>query len=162
MAAFFKRFDVRVTAVYGIVAALWIIISDRLLAIISPQRLLWEINTWKGLGFVAVTALALFVIISREARHRTEYEQALQSDLRALEQAEATEREQGRFAEALRDSLFALTASLDVDQVMQQILESAAAVVPSEAGSIVLFEDHHGRIAYTRGFPAEFQTLISE
>src|SRR5690242_2488439 len=131
MAAFFKRFDVRVTAVYGIVAALWIIISDRLIAAMSPQNMFADINTLKGLGFVAVTALALFVIISREARQRTEYEQTLERDLQARVQAEAAEREQGRFAEALSESLVALTASLDVDQVMQQILDSAAAVVPS-------------------------------
>jgi len=75
------------------------------------------------------------------------------SDITARKAAEVAAREQRQFAEALRDSLAALTSSLAVERVMQQILDSAATVVPSEAGSIILFEGNYGHVAYLRGFP---------
>lgn len=53
-------------------------------------------------------------------------------------QAGDTEREHRRFAEALCDSVAVLTGSLDIDNVMQQLLDTAATVIPSEAGSIIL------------------------
>lgn len=56
----------------------------------------------------------------------------------------------------------ALTSAPAVDVIMQQIITAVATVVPSEAGSIILFEQTQGRIAYTRGFApaalAFFQT----
>lgn len=81
--------------------------------------------------------------------------QGVGRDITSRKLAEDAEREQRRFAEAMRDSLVALTSSLDVEQVMEQILASAATVVPSEAGSIVLAAGAHGRVAYLRGFRAE-------
>lgn len=57
---------------------------------------------------------------------------------------------------------FALTHASALDAIMQQIITAVATVVPSEAGSIILFEQTQGRIAYTRGFApaatAFFQT----
>ncbi|MEZ4733010.1 MAG: PAS domain S-box protein [Caldilineaceae bacterium] len=88
--------------------------------------------------------------------------QAVGRDVTARRQAEEAERTQRQFAEALRDSLAALTGSLDVDQVMTQILISAATVVPSEAGCIILFEEGYGRIAYCRGFTPEITALLHQ
>ena len=67
-------------------------------------------------------------------------------------QAEAAERAQRHFAEALLASLAALTSALDVESVLQKILDLVATVVPSEASSIILFEGNVGRAAYLRGF----------
>lgn len=80
--------------------------------------------------------------------------QGVGRDITSRKLAEEAEREQRLFAEAMRDSLVALTSSLEVDRVMAQILASAAMVVPSEAGSIVLAEGTQGRVAYLRGFSA--------
>ncbi|MCX6046753.1 MAG: PAS domain S-box protein [Chloroflexi bacterium] len=77
-------------------------------------------------------------------------------------QAEDAEREQRRVAEALRDSLAALTSSLDVQSVMRQILNSAAIVVPSEAGCILLFEGNDGRVAYLRGYTPEAEAFFKD
>lgn len=83
------------------------------------------------------------------------------TDITERMQAEAAEREQRRFAEALRDSVVALTASLDVKIVMKQILDYALKVVPCEAGSIILFEGDQGRLAYLQGYtPEAIATLI--
>lgn len=95
------------------------------------------------------------------AGHAVEY-QGVGRDITARRQVEAAEREQRRLAEALRDSLVALTSNLKVDAVMQQILTSAAAVVPSEAASIILFEENGGRIAYCRGFTPEAEAFFKE
>ncbi|MBX3013216.1 MAG: PAS domain S-box protein [Caldilineaceae bacterium] len=78
--------------------------------------------------------------------------QSVGRDITERKHAEDAEREQRRYAEALRDSLAMLTSSLDVENVLKQILTLAATVVPSEAGSILLFENAYGRVAYWRGF----------
>lgn len=83
-------------------------------------------------------------------------------DITAHKQAEEAERVQRCFAEALRDSLAALTTSLDVERVMGQILTAAATVVPSEAGSIILFEEEQGRLAYFRGFTPEAEAFLRQ
>lgn len=88
--------------------------------------------------------------------------QGVGRDITERKQAETTEREQRLLAEAMRDSLAALTNSLDVEQVMTQILASAATVVPSEAGSIILIENDSLRVAYLRGFSPEATTFLKQ
>lgn len=100
-------------------------------------------------------------LIVDEAGQSIEY-QGVGRDITARRQMEATEREQRRVAEALRDSLAVLTGTLAIDDVMQQILASAATVVPSDAGSIILFEGDEGRIAYLRGFSPEAQAFFQD
>lgn len=73
---------------------------------------------------------------------------------------EIAEHEQRLLAEALRDSLAALTASLDVETVLQQILAYSATVIPSEAGAIVLFEGNQGRVVYARGYSPEAEAFF--
>ncbi len=69
--------------------------------------------------------------------------------------AEAAARTQRSYTEALLHSLTALNSSLDVEAIMKQILAAAAMVLPTEAGSIILFEGEVARVAYCRGFSAE-------
>ncbi len=88
--------------------------------------------------------------------------QGVGRDVTERKLAEEAEQEQHRFAEALRDSLAVLTTSSDVDQVLRQILESAAQVVPCDAGSITLFEEDGGRVAYLRGFTPEAEAFFKD
>ncbi|MFN8440392.1 MAG: PAS domain S-box protein [Caldilineaceae bacterium] len=76
--------------------------------------------------------------------------------------SEDAEREQQRVAEALRDSLEALTASLDVSETMQQILNCALTVVPADAATILLIEGENIRVAYSRGIPAEHKEFLKD
>lgn len=76
--------------------------------------------------------------------------------------AEEAEYEQRRFAEALRDSLVALTTSLDVDTVMHQILDNAAQVVPYDRASIIQFEGDTARASYLSGFSPETEALFKD
>lgn len=82
-------------------------------------------------------------------------EERSRHQLAELQAAELAERTQRRLAEALLNSLTALTGSLDVESVMQQLLACAATVVPSDAGSVILYEGGVGRVAYLRGFGPE-------
>ncbi len=88
--------------------------------------------------------------------------QGVGRDITSRKLAEEAEHEQRLFAEAMRDSLVALTSSLDVAQVMGQILASAAMVVPSDAGSIILAEGTAGRVAYLRGFTLEAAATLQD
>lgn len=80
MSQLLKRLDVRISVVYGVIATLWIIFSDtialRLFGNNHPLEAL--INMSKGLLFVALTTIALFIVLSRELKKRTRIEQELQ------------------------------------------------------------------------------------
>lgn len=88
--------------------------------------------------------------------------QGVGHDITERKQAEAAELEQRQLAEALRDSLAALTGSLDVNKIMAQILASVATVVPSEGGSIILFDGNMGRVAFLRGFPPDAEAFFRD
>ena len=60
----------RLTLVYVVVAALWILVSDQVLvALVSDHALLGNLAMMKGWAFVAVTATLLFFLMRRETRH---------------------------------------------------------------------------------------------
>lgn len=82
--------------------------------------------------------------------------------LAELQAAARAERDQRRLAEALLSSLTALTGSSDVERIMQQLLACAATVVPSDADSVILYEEGVGRVAYLRGFAPEATEFFKE
>jgi PAS domain S-box-containing protein len=80
MTRFIKRFDVRISVLYGVVATLWILFSDTLAFLLFGNniRLDGTVSLFKGLGFVAVTAMGLFFLLSTELRKRTYIERELE------------------------------------------------------------------------------------
>lgn len=78
-----KRFDVRITIFYSIVASLWIVFTDSLLnlAFAGNPAMLGALSGLKGLGFVLVTTFALFTILHAELQKRDRLEQRLQQDI---------------------------------------------------------------------------------
>ncbi|MFO7602342.1 MAG: GAF domain-containing protein [Gammaproteobacteria bacterium] len=61
----------RVLIPYIIFAALWIYLSDQVLAsLFSDPRLLTTLQTYKGLAFIAITAILLYALLRRELRNR--------------------------------------------------------------------------------------------
>jgi signal transduction histidine kinase len=60
-------FPFRVAALYGLIAGLWILLSDRLISevTIDPTQMTF-FQTYKGWGFVLVTAVLLYVLLYHE------------------------------------------------------------------------------------------------
>ncbi|MCB0064458.1 MAG: PAS domain S-box protein, partial [Caldilineaceae bacterium] len=103
----------------------------------------WEIYPWRN-KLCEIGGIVLFSEVITERKR-----------------AQEAEREQRLLAEAMRDSLAALTASTDVETVMQQILDYSTRVVPSEAGAIILFTEGQARIAYMRGHSPEAEAFFN-
>ncbi len=100
-------------------------------------------------------------VILDENHQIVEY-QGVGRDITQRKLAEQAEQEQRRLAEALRDSLVALTTSLDIDTVMQHILEYAEHVVPYDSASITQYADGMAHITYSRGFSPEAQIALKD
>lgn len=164
MASFFNRFDVRVGGVYLIIATLWVIGSDGLAARTwnTDMAAFHAVSTWKGLGFIAITTLALVFIISREMRKRGQVEQALQQDILERKRIEEQALEPRVTCRPCATAyLHSLLRSMST-RLCSKFFNSAATVVPSEAGSVVLFESNTGRIAYTRGHLEDAQAILRD
>lgn len=84
----FNRPETRITAVYLLVAGLWVLCSDLVLdAIVRDQRMTVEINLIKGWLFVAVTGAILFVHLRREFGLRFQLEDRLSKQIDDLDSA---------------------------------------------------------------------------
>ncbi len=83
------RFPVIVTVVYLLVGGAWVVGSDRLAeAVASSPEALGFLQTYKGLWFVGVTGLLLFLILWYEARRRAEREALIRRQALLLDKAE--------------------------------------------------------------------------
>src|SRR5689334_24853094 len=75
---FLGRLDFRVSLVYCMIALLWIGFSDTLLSsIVTGNQAVWLLSSLKGFGFVGVTTLALFAVLSTEMQKRYSAEKSL-------------------------------------------------------------------------------------
>ena len=84
-----ERLAMRIVLIYVISAALWIAVTDPLLAaLITDSKLLVKLEVMKGWAYVVVTALLLFFLLRRETRHWT-------GERVAREEAEAAAQLQG-------------------------------------------------------------------
>ncbi len=73
-------------------------------------------------------------------------------DITARKEIEQNEREQRVLAEALRDSAMLLNSSLNLTEVLDQILTVLGRVVPHDAADIMLFEAGQARIVGAHGY----------
>jgi PAS domain S-box-containing protein len=91
------RSPLLIAGVYAITASLWIIASDRAAEwLFQPTGHLSMAQTYKGLGYVAVTTGILFVVLHRQFRRRAVIEEGLRES-------------EEKFAAAFRASPVALT-----------------------------------------------------
>lgn len=92
----------------------------------------------------------------------TEY-QAVGRDITDLKTLQVEQKQQIQLVEAMRDSLATLTTTTDVKTALQEILNSSAKIIPSEAGTIILFEDETvGRIVGSRGYSETAQQYFKD
>jgi PAS domain S-box-containing protein len=82
-------------------------------------------------------------------------------DITERRQAEAAAEEQRRFDNAMRDSLEALTSSLDVETVIDQIFNDTKLVVPHDCARIIQFEGDIARTTYMRGYDSDEQAFLA-
>ena len=108
-------------------------------------------------GDQAIGGIALW---HRQPRHfsveEEVYLQALaQQSVNAAVNAQLfeTEREQRKLAEALRETGIALAASLDLEQVIDNLLDKISSILPFDAGSIIVMEGSQVRLTRLRGSP---------
>jgi PAS domain S-box-containing protein len=81
MARLVVSFPLRVVLIYAVVATSWILFSDLLLALVlgaGGAFAVWQ--SLKGMAFVAVTVLLLFLVLRHEERRRAHLEVARVSD----------------------------------------------------------------------------------
>ena len=80
----------RLVLTYFVLASLWVLFSDRvLLGLVGDRDLLAELQTVKGLAFVAVTSLLLFGLICLHLRSLRSYLDARRAHESSLRQAAA-------------------------------------------------------------------------
>lgn len=97
----------RVVLPYVLFAALWILFSDRILAIFEPDLKLYVFfSTIKGLAFVAVSATLLLLLLSRENKLRRRIEE----DRQRLLELEQAARAKVESAIRAKDELLALVS----------------------------------------------------
>lgn len=65
----------------------------------------------------------------------------------------AMEHTQRQLAEALRDTAASLTATLDLDEVLDRILSNVGRVVPHDSANIMLVESGVAQVARCQGYP---------
>jgi two-component system, cell cycle sensor histidine kinase and response regulator CckA len=76
------RIALRTSLVYGLFAAVWILVSDRALVVMVPDpEVMGTLASYKGLAFVAVTTTLLYGVLSRQLRRwRAEAEARAQAE----------------------------------------------------------------------------------
>ncbi|HUN05233.1 MAG TPA: PAS domain S-box protein [Aggregatilineales bacterium] len=107
MANIFNRLDVRITLFYGLFASLWIVGSDTIVAILQAQfpSVSDSINTYKGLGFVFITTLLLFIILRQGLRQQMDKEAALAAEVqRTRYYSGQLEESEARFRKAVEEA----------------------------------------------------------
>ena len=101
---------------------------------------------------------ALHVVSLREQNFRQEQVPVLQQVADALavaienERLYRAEQEQRELAQALAESAAVITRTLDPTQMLEQIIEQVARVVPGDAFNVMLVEDGSARIVRWRGY----------
>ncbi len=83
------------------------------------------------------------------------YYEGLVQDITERKRIEAAERQQRLLAEALRDTIGALSRALELDRVLDLILEQVARLIPHDAATIMLVEDDVARVVRARGYDAQ-------
>jgi len=89
------RISAKIVLFYAVLAGAWILFSDNIIGMLSSsQKQLMIMQTYKGMGFVIVTSVLLFLYIFNEIKNRSEkeeeFKEVLKSSKKALESSRLT------------------------------------------------------------------------
>ncbi len=89
------RISAKIVLFYAVLAGAWILFSDNIIGMLaSNQKQLMIMQTYKGIGFVIVTSVLLFLYIFNEIKTRSEkeedFKEAIKSSKIALESSRLT------------------------------------------------------------------------
>ncbi len=123
MRALLNRFDVRVSVVYLLVAALWIIASDTLAVSLfaDSPALLKNTSIFKGLGFVITTTVALFIVVSSELQKRLHIENELRYAIQEHTRTETSLQKMTRLYRVLSNGNQILIRATDENQLLKSL-----------------------------------------
>lgn len=76
------RASLRIALIYASLAAVWILISDQILLLITSQEHVTQLQTFKGWFFVIFTSVTLYVFLDREFKRK----EAIELEVRSLAQ----------------------------------------------------------------------------
>ena len=140
----------RTSLIYGLVAAVWILTSDRVVQKLFPSADdISNFQTYKGLGFVVVTAWLLYYAMLLSFRRRDRD--------KARREAQAT-----YFAGPAR-VLEMIASGVPLAQTLDQLLRLTESEFPEMLSSIHLLEDSQRlRHIAAPSLPAEFTKLVNE
>ncbi|MBN1310239.1 MAG: PAS domain S-box protein [Anaerolineae bacterium] len=99
---------------------------------------------------------------SAVARKNALLYQHAQVEIAERQRAEAAEREQRTLAEALRDTITALSNTSDTTMVMTRILENVGRVVPHDAANLMLVEGQSVVVDYLSKYPPHLEEILKE
>jgi len=112
----------KVTLAYAVVAAAWILLSDTLVEILPTGVATRTLQSMKGLLFVAVTSLALFSVLKRVFGSLEEKNSALKEERRELEVTLQELHHRVKNNLQLMNSIFALQARGESEEVARRTL----------------------------------------
>ena len=132
-----RRAAIRVVLAYLALGALYITASDRVLGRVIPDvGALTLVQTYKGLGFVVLSTILLYVMVMREVRHREEAE----GRLRQAQKMEAVGRLAGGVAHDFNNLMTVVVGNAEFglqdlasDDPLRQTLEEIAQAGQSAA-----------------------------
>ncbi len=91
-------------------------------------------------------------LVAERTAELTQINTQLATEIIERQQAEAAERAQRQFSEALRDISNALNSTRDLGEVLDRILANIERVVPFDLAEVMLFEDGMARIVRAHGY----------
>jgi PAS domain S-box-containing protein len=105
----------RITGIYAVIATLWIVFSDQVLAFfVNDPALLVRWSVYKGIGFVAFTSLLLLILMQRAYGAIEDGYASLKAHKREIERG-------NRLYEALSHINQSIVAADDRDELFQQV-----------------------------------------
>ncbi len=80
------RVSLRIAIIYAVSASLWILLSDQVLLLTVSDESVTQLQTYKGIVFVIITSLLLYIFLEHESNRRDETEQEVRTLAQRLEE----------------------------------------------------------------------------